>query len=258
MSARRTPAILLAFTAFAFLLWGLLLIWSPGGSRILEWIQTGLAACLLVFAINSLRKEDPQRATLIRWLLTGFAVFGAMVVIGLTADETSSRTWVRLGWAALLAGTAASLIVWWAAPRVRRQSVIGGGVVALIIISAGVGITINCDLTVQRSWCDPTYDQEQALVEQVVVDGALQRAGRAGGSAGAALRSYLINGSQIVDVTNPPGEFAYEDRPIQSTETQRARFTAQSGGYSRCVIDVKLEEIPTGNLETVIVGCRSG
>lgn len=258
MNRQRLPALLLAVTASAFLIWGLILIWSPGGSNGLEWAQTVLAVGFLILAAVSLTNTDPQRATLIRWLLTGFGVFGAIVVIGLTADQSSSRTWVRLGWAALIAGSITSVLAWWTAPRARRQSVIVGGVAALIIGAAGIGITINCDLTIQRSWCDPTYEQEQALVEQVVVDGTLQRSGRAGGNAGAALRSYLINGSAILDVTTAPQGFTYEDRPIQSIEAERGRYTTDSGKHANCVIDVKREERPAGNLETVTVGCRSG
>jgi hypothetical protein len=258
MNRQRLPALLLAVTASGFLIWGLILISTPGGANVLEWIQTALSVVFLGLAAVSLTNTDPQRATLIRWLLTGFGLFGAIVVIGLTADESSSRTWVRLGWAALISGTITSLIAWWTAPRARRQTVIVGGVAALIITAAGVGITLNCDLTIQRSWCDPTFEQEQALVEQVVVDGALQRSGRAGGNAGAALRSYLINGSAIPDVTTAPPGFAYMERPIQSIEAERGRYTTDSGEYSNCVIDVKREERPAGNLETVTVGCRSG
>lgn len=257
MNRQRLPAFVLAVTAAAFLIWALLLIWSPGGSIVLEWIQAILAAVFLVLAVVSVTNTDPQRATLIRWLLTGFGVFGAIVVIGLTADKTSSRTWVRLGWAALIAGSVTSLMAWWTFPRVRRQTVIIGGVAALIISAAGLGITLDCDLNVQRSWCDPTFEQEQALVEQVVVDGTLQRSGRAGGNAGAALRSYLINGSRILDVTKAPPGFTYEERPIQSIEAERGRYTTDSGRYANCVIDVKVEERTVGNLETITVGCLS-
>jgi hypothetical protein len=255
MRRQRLPALLLTGGSLLFLVWGLTLVVSPGGSHWLEWAQTVVAGAALMLGIQSLRSEDPGRVTAIRWVITAFGIFGGIVVIGLTADDTSSRTWVRLGWAALLVGGISAFVVWWTAPRPPRRGLVVGGVVALIVIAAGVGITASCNESLQRSWCDPHYEQEEALVEQVVVDGTLRRAGRAGGQTGAAVRAYLINGSTIQQVTVPPAEFTFESVPIRSTEDERGRYTASSGDDSNCLVDVKIEVIPAGNLETVNVTC---
>lgn len=251
------PAILLALTAAAFAGWAVVLVWSPGGSVALEWVILGVGAALSLFGLFSLQSTEPNRPSLIRWLLAGFAVFGAVVVIGLSADDTSSRTWFRLGWAALVVGLVASLWAWWSSPRIDLRTLIGGGVVGIIVIVAGAGITLNCDKTLQRSWCDPVYEQEQALAARIEVDGVQNRDGRAGGDTGAYVRAFLIGGIDIDAVTRVPEPFIFEERPLQSIEVARGRYTATSGPYSNCQIDVKVEEIPAGNLETLIVSCTS-
>ncbi len=257
MSGPRVPAAVMSLTSLAFLVWAIVMILSPAGSVVLEWVVLGVSALLLAFGVFSLRASDPKRAHLIRWVLTGFAVFGAVAVIGLTADDTSSRTWVRLGWAALVAGLATSLLVWWGAPRVNRRAVIAGGAAGLVVIAGGFGITANCDRTVQRTWCEPAYEQEEVLAARVDVDGDLQRSSRAGGDKGPFARGFLIEGTAIEARTRAPDGFVYEERPLQSTEVARGRYTAATGPDSNCQIDVKVETIPAGNLETLTVSCRS-
>lgn len=257
MKTQRLPVILMSVTALSFLVWAILLILSPAGSTALEWTILGVSGALLVFGLLSLGADDPGRANVIRWALTGFAVFGAVAVIGLTADDTSSRTWVRLGWSALVAGLATSVTAWWSAPRVNRRTVITGGVVGLVVIAGGFGITTNCDMSLQRSWCDPAYEQEEALAARVDVDGDLQRSGRAGGDTGAFLRAFVIEDVAIEERTRVPDGFVYEERPLQSIEVARGRYTATSGPDSNCQIDVKVEIVPVGNLETITVSCTS-
>ncbi|HSK07782.1 MAG TPA: hypothetical protein VK990_09705 [Acidimicrobiia bacterium] len=257
MRSQHAPAALLALSAAGFAIWALVVIRSPGGSVALEWIILGVAMALLVMGVVSLKVADRRRATLIRWLLTAFAVFGAVVVIGFTADDTSSRTWFRLGWAALVSGLVTALAAWWVAPGVNRRTLLAGGVAGAIVIAAGAGIAINCDKTLQRSWCDPVYEQEEALAARIEVDGVENRSGRAGGDTGAYVRAFIIAGTDIAAVTTVPEPFVFEERPIQSIEVARGRYTAGSGPYSNCQVDVKVEVVPAGNLETVNVACTS-
>jgi hypothetical protein len=257
MRSQHAPAALLALNAAGFAIWALVIIRSPGGSIVLEWIILIAAVALLVMGIVSLKVADRRRATLIRWVLTGFAIFGAAVVIGFTADDTSSRTWFRLGWAALLAGFVTAQAAWWTAPGVNRRSLLAGGVVGAIVIAAGAGIAINCDKTLQRSWCDPVYEQEEALAARLEVEGDQDRNGRAGGDTGAYVRAFVIVGTDIEAVTTVPEPFVFEERPLQSIEVARGRYTAGSGPYSNCQVDVKVEVVPAGNLETLNVACTS-
>lgn len=257
MNKQRLPAVLLAVTAAGFGVWAIVLILSPGGPVPMEWGLLAVAVALFGFGGISLRGIDPTRATLIRWLLTGFAVFGGLVVIGLTADDSSSRTWFWLGWAALVAGYVTAVGSWWSAPGVSRPMLIGGGVLGVVVVAAGVSITVNCDKTLQRSWCDPVYEQEEALATRVVVEGSLDRQGRAGGDTGAYIRAFLIEGTDIEAVTMVPEPFTFEERDVRSIEVARGRYTAESGPDANCQIDVKVEEVRAGNLETIIVSCTS-
>ena len=71
------------------------------------------------------------------------------------------------------------------------------------------------------------------------------------------MRAFLITGIDIDAVTTAPEPFGFEERPIQSIEVSRGRYRADSGPDSNCQIDVRVEEIPAGNLETLIVSCVS-
>jgi hypothetical protein len=255
MTSQRFPGLLLCAAALGFTAWGLVLLNSPGGTFSIEWGQTIAAVVLLIVGLRAAVAPSPSRATAIRIIVSALGVFGALAIIGLTADNSSSRTWVRLGWAALVIGSVTAFLTWWAVPKFRRAAVVGG-VVAAVVIASGAGLTFRCNKALERSWCDPLFEHEQALVEQVQVDGVLQRVGRAGGNTGAALRSYLINGSHISDVTTPPASFEYEEVPIRSIEVERGRYTAAEGPDVGCTIDVKLERVSAGNLETVEVSCN--
>jgi len=257
MSSERLPSMLLILSAAGFSAWGVALVLSPGGSTFLEWAVLVIGVALVGFGLVSLRSSDPKRARAIRWLLTAFAVFGAAMVIGLTADDNSSRTWVRLGWAALVVGFVTSLAAWWGAPGLSRRALIGGGVVGAVVIAAGAGITVNCDLTLQRSWCEPAFEQEETLAARFVVDGTPDRDGRAGGDTGAYIRSHFIEGADIDAVTTAPEPFGFQERPIQSTEEARGRFTAADGPYANCQVDAKVESVPAGNLQTLSVSCAA-
>ncbi|MGH8916342.1 MAG: hypothetical protein ACRDZM_17730 [Acidimicrobiia bacterium] len=254
MGWQRLPAVLLAASAFGFLVWAVLLVAGPGGSIVLEWVILGVAGVLVLFGLASLRSEE-GRAQIARWLLTGFAVFGAVAVIGLTADDNSSRTWVRLGWAALLVGLVTAVAAWWGARRVNRNVVLAGGVVGLVVIAGGWGIAANCDKSLQRSWCEPAFEQEETLAMRVQVDGELHRSGRAGGDTGGYVRTHLTDGIDIESVTTAPAGFVFEERPVQSIEVARGRYTADSGPDANCQIDVKVESVPAGNLQSLVVTC---
>jgi len=257
MNSERVPSLLLILAAAGFSAWAIVLVLTPGGSRLLEWAVLVIGVAFVCFGAVSLRRSNPQRARVIRWILTAFAAFGAAVVIGLTADDNSSRTWVRLGWAALLVGFVTSMAAWWGAPGSSRRGLIGGGVVGAIVIAAGAGITLNCDLTLQRSWCEPAFEQEETLAARFVVDGTPDRDGRAGGDTGAYIRSHFIESTNIEAVTTAPEPFGFEDRPIQSTEEARGRFTAAEGPYANCQVDARVESVPAGNLQTLSVSCAA-
>ncbi|HVR78243.1 MAG TPA: hypothetical protein VMS99_07600 [Acidimicrobiia bacterium] len=62
MSAQRLPALLMALSALGVLGWAIVMILSPAGSVVLEWIILGVSAAVLVFGVSSLRTDEPTRS----------------------------------------------------------------------------------------------------------------------------------------------------------------------------------------------------
>jgi hypothetical protein len=83
----------------------------------------------------------------------------------------------------------------------------------------------------------------------------LLNSGRAG-VVGAAVVTYEIAPSAMIpEVTDPPGEWDHEDRPLQSVETQRGRFSGADGTYEGCEVDAKVEIPAETGVMTLYVRC---
>jgi hypothetical protein len=250
-----TSPLVLLLGAIAFQAWAVVLVISPGGSRPLEQIQLLLGAAAAGYAMFALVRKDPTHNKRCRYLLLAFAVIGITMVLGLAADQRSSRTWARLGWAGSIYGYIASIVLWARNPM-HRAATLSFAIFGGLLIAAGAGITLNCDPSVQRSWCDPVYEHEQVLAETIDVDGELERFGRAGASLGAAFATYLIaDGATIQEVTHPPGEWDYEAMDVQAIEVESGAYTSEQDLYGNCRINVKVEVVPAGNRETIFVTC---
>lgn len=255
MDRGKTSPTVLLIAALLFVIWSVVLVLSPGGSESLEWLQLIISVLTAGYAAYAFRQDDSIHNRRCRYILVGFAVAGAVIVIGLSADQNSSRTWARLGWSALLVGFIGSLLVWYPL-RERRAATIVLGIVGAVVILSGIGLTVNCDRSIQRTWCDPVFEREQALAEQVGVEGELVRSGRAGGSAGAAQMVYSVSSDVVIPVVvTPPGEWQFEEQPLQNVETQRGHFLTNSEEFRDCEIDVKIDEPQQGDLLTIYVRC---
>jgi hypothetical protein len=245
----------LLFGATGFLVWAVVLVTSPGGSRQLEQVQLLLGAAAAGYAAFALVRKDPVHYKRCRYLLLAFAVIGIVMVLGLAADQRSSRTWARLGWAGSIYGYVGSIVLWWRNPT-HRAATLSFAILGGLLIAAGAGITLNCDPSVQRSWCDPVYEREQVLAETIDVDGELERFGRAGASLGAAFATYFIaDGATIQEVTHPPGEWDYEAMDVQAIEVESGAYTGGHEPYDDCRINVKVEVVPAGNRATIFITC---
>lgn len=139
MNQDKTSPLTLLVASLVFVLWSAVLVLSPGGSASLEWLQLVIGLVTAGYAAHALRQDDPKHARRCRYILLVFAVAGAVMVIGLSADQHSSRTWARLGWSALIVGYIGSLVAWYPL-RERRAATIVFGVVGAIVILSGVGL----------------------------------------------------------------------------------------------------------------------
>lgn len=254
----RVSAIVLLAISLGFIGWAVWLRLTPGGSGALEWTQLIVGLVCSSYAGRALRLDDSTLFKRCRVILVVFAVAGAVIVLGLGADQNSSRTFARLGWGALVSGIVGSVISWYRFPQYRAATIVLG-IVGLFIGIGGVGLTLNCDPVIQNTWCDPLFEREQAVNEQVQVEGDVIRRGRAGGTQGAALAVYGVEpGATIEDLTDPPGEWVYEERPVQSNEDERGVYTTTQPDFADCEINVKIDSPPTGRVETVLVSCGLG
>ena len=251
---RISPLVLLA-GAVGFLAWSIVLVLTPGGSKPVEFAQLVLSVAGGIYALYALRKNDPTHAKRCRYLVLAFGVIGILMVLGLASDQRSSRTWARLGWAATGFGYLGSIALWFGNAR-TRTSTITLALAGAILIVAATGLTLNCDRSIQRSWCDPVYEREQVLAERIRVEGDLEREGRSGGAAGAAFVTHFVpDGSSIDSVTHPPGEWLFEPMPPQGIESDRGAYTSDDPRYADCRLNAKIEKIPAGYLQTIFVRC---
>lgn len=252
--SRTSPWILFACSAL-ILAWTLVLLSTPGGSRVLEWLQLVMSLAIGGYAWLALKRNSPEYDRRCRYVLLALAVTGALIVLGLSADQRSSRTWARLGWATLILGYIGSVIAWWRLPQHRGGAIAVSAVGAFLVLS-GLGLTLNCDPTIQRTWCEANYEREQSLGERIDVDGEFLAAGRAGGSTGAAQLTFVVpEDASLLTVVDPPGEWAFEERDLQPNELERGRLTTTEPPYSDCHIDAKIAPQPQGLVLTVLVGC---
>ncbi|CAN5871701.1 hypothetical protein BH23ACT4_BH23ACT4_01500 [soil metagenome] len=249
---------MLLIGAVGFLVWSIVLVLTPGGSKPIEFTQLILSVTTGLYAAYSLQKNDPVHTKRCRYLVLAFGIIGIAMVLGLASDQRSSRTWARLGWAAAVFGYTGSIVVWFGDTR-TRMATISLALVGAVLLVAAVGLTLNCDPGIQRSWCDPVFEREQVLAEQIEVDGELEQIGRAGASLGAAYVSHFVmEGASIDSVTHPPGEWEFEPMPVQGIEKDRGIFTSSDSEYADCRLNAKIETVPAGNRHTVFVSCGLG
>ncbi|MEX1038268.1 MAG: hypothetical protein WDZ96_05400 [Acidimicrobiia bacterium] len=255
MDRNLTSPVVLLIGAVSFLIWSIVLLLTPGGSRPIEWLQFVVSVVTTAYALFAVRKNDPVHNRRCCYLVLAFGVLGIVIVLGLASDQRSSRTWARLGWAGAAYGYLGSVVLWIQGAR-QRLGVISFALFGAVLMVAAVGITLNCDPTVQRTWCDPTYEKEQILAETIAVDGELERVGRSGASIGAAfVAHFLPDNATIEEVTHLPGEWVYEARTTQGIERERGIFTSGDPEYQDCRLNAKIEAVPAGNRQTIYVTC---
>ncbi len=244
--------------AAGFLTWSFILVLTPGGSKPIEFTQLIVSLTTGLFAAYALKKNDSVQNKRCRYLVLAFGVIGIVMVLGLASDQRSSRTWARLGWAATAFGYLGSVALWIGNARTRLAT-ISLAIAGAVLIVAAAGLTLNCDPGIQRSWCDPVYEREQVLVEQIEVEGNLDRVGRAGAALGAAFVTHFVPEDASIDaVTRPPGEWEFESMPVNGIETDRGVYTSNEPEYSDCRLNAKIETIPAGNRQTIFVTCGIG
>lgn len=254
MAGDRVPSLLACLVGVGLIAWSTVLIGTPGGSVAVEWSQAAVGASFLLLGIRDWRWREGGEVR-IGWLFSGLGLLGAVMVIGLAADASSSRTWARLGWAALVIGFAGSVLIWrTSASRGAFLLLIGAGVVS---IAAGAGITLNCDPVLQRSWCDPRFEEEEALLDLVALEGKLEERGRAGSNSGPALAVYQVDPDRALHaLVSPPAGFSPSREEPQGVERERAVYRTAQGRFAHCWIRAALRPTEGGGEVSVTTRCQ--
>lgn len=130
------------------------------------------------------------------WMSLLLMVWGILALLGLSADDVSTRTWMWSSLFAALLGTATFLIG--SLPIDRRPSI---GTIVLLTFLAFLGVAAylqisGCRLDIHASWCDPRYEQEDRIVSTVQADRNPSNRGHIGGVLGPAFGSFIF--------TDPP------------------------------------------------------
>jgi hypothetical protein len=83
-----SPLVLL-LGAVAFLVWSVVLVVTPGGSKPIEFTQLIVSLVTGIYAAYAIRKNDPINSRRSRYLVLAFGVIGIVMVLGLASDQRS-------------------------------------------------------------------------------------------------------------------------------------------------------------------------
>lgn len=164
----------------------------PEGPRLTEIWLTIVGVCYILVGVAAARGSRAAIAAL-PWAAAALGVWGMVTLVGLSADTTSSRTWMWSSLFSFVLGTLTLAVT--AVPVDRRPS---AGVVAylsaaLVVGGAGVGQIFQCRPELQASWCDPRFEQEERILASLESDRAPERAGHFGGPTSPATASFVFD-----------------------------------------------------------------
>ena len=231
--------------------WAAFLIdrWILPPTTFLEAWITAVGAVYLWVAIGAIRGQRTS-TSLIPWAGAALMGWGVVALLGLFADTTSSRSWMWASIFALIVG-----LVTLAIASLSLQPRFGtvGAVLALGIVLGGIGLfqLRSCRIDLNASWCDPRYEMEDVIVEQLEVDRRAVNQGHLGGVLGPAFASFVFDEppDPYVDVVPSSATPSLTDDPRRIRWSFGGRFdecdgqsTVQSavGGYEiRFTVDCR-------------------
>ncbi len=164
----------------------------PQGPFLTKVWVTLVGLVYLSVAIPAVAK-DRRAVAVLPWFAVALGSWGMVALIGLSADTTSSRSWMWASLFSLALGTLCFVVT--VVPFDRRPS---GAVTAylaatLVFGGAGVGQVIQCRPDLHASWCDPRYEQEERILNSANSDRRPVRSGHSGGPLSPATASFLFD-----------------------------------------------------------------
>lgn len=163
----------------------------PQGSLILEGWLTLVGLVYVVIAVMALRGSRFGRSAM-PWMSLLLMGWGLLALLGLSADNVSTRTWMWSSIFAAVAGTVTFVVSTF--PLDRRPPI---GMLAFLVLAGFIGFASwlqisNCRYDIHASWCDPRYEQEDRIVASVDVDRSPRNSGHIGGVLGPAFASFIF------------------------------------------------------------------
>ena len=163
----------------------------PQGSFVLEAWLTLVGAFYIVVGIMALRGSRLGTSAM-PWMSLLLMVWGILALLGLSADNVSSRTWMWSSLFAAVLGTATFLLGSLPIDRPPRP-----GTLVLLAFLGFLGLAAwlqisRCRLDIHASWCDPRYEQEDRIVATVSTDRRPRNSGHIGGVLGPAFASFIF------------------------------------------------------------------
>ncbi len=163
----------------------------PQGSFVLELWLTMVGAVYVSVAALALRGSRWAEAAM-PWMALLLLVWGILALLGLSADNVSTRSWMWSSLFAAVLGTVTFLVV--SLPIDRRPTI---GPLVLLAFLAFLGVAAylqisRCRPDIHASWCDPGYEQEDRIVSTVQSDRRPSNRGHIGGVLGPAFGSFIF------------------------------------------------------------------
>ena len=163
----------------------------PDGPLLTKVWLTMVGLAYLMVAIPAVAGKR-QAVAALPWSAAALGTWGMVALVGLSADTTSSRSWMWASLFSLCLGTICFVVT--VVPLDRRPpgAVVAYLVVTLIFGGAGVGQVVQCREDLHASWCDPRYEQEERILDSAISDRSPVRSGHFGGPMSPATASYVF------------------------------------------------------------------
>lgn len=186
----------------------------PQGSLGLEIWLTAVGAIYAAVAGLALGGKR-LGATLMPWATILMMVWGLVALMGLSADDISSRSWM---WSSLFAAVTGAVTYLLCCLPLGRKPTLGMLVFLGGCAFLGLGAWFQmsrCRIDIHATWCDPRYEQEDRIVATLASATPETSRGHLNGVQGPAYATFLFDGPPDLETAVVPRSAAAvrTDRP---------------------------------------------
>jgi hypothetical protein len=163
----------------------------PEGPMLTKVWITFIGAIYLAVALWAI-VGDPRATRLVPWACLALGIWGMVAMLGLSADTSSSRTWMWVSVFSFTLGTVSLLVTSLAVDR-RPSGGMIAYLIAVVVLGSAAWIQITqCRKDLNASWCDPRYEQEERILATLVAEERPVRRGHFGGALSPGTASFVF------------------------------------------------------------------